>query len=884
MLETLKRPSSTMGESVYGVTSDRGKYKRRKVSAVRDFPKDCGRCDARLNTEKVLEPLVSEHSKSLDQIELVSAVKAVQTEDVELSKSLNQVESQEPIKGSNGFQPQLVMDFVTKNASVPLKAADGAETSYLNLGSILKEFPSRRRVSAIRDYPIGWRNVPRFTNESLKETSADNDRVKSDQDVMKTKAEHFVVRPLPHSNFTKEETIVEENDSKLQATSNVYGANTSPISFSEKFDKEIADSGKKSDKQSLYISRSKSLKRKDFENSVRAKNQAGGSIIVGSSGERMVVQALMAAKYCPWRHAKLDVKSTTTQGTTRHHVKNQKIVPYTRNSLEYSSGQIICLDDEKDAQEHDEMVENILSVPKPPCSSLSVIPFGRPVSNNDGVVTRSKVRETLRLFQAMFRKSLQEEESKLKVAGTPSKRIDLLTVKEMRKQEKWVNTGNKILGHVPGVEVGDEFHYRVELSIIGLHGPFQGGIDYVKKGGKYVATSVVSSGGYDDIDNFDVLLYSGQGGNPVGRNKKAEDQKLERGNLALKNSIDEKSPVRVIRGFKEMKGPDSKMVITYTYDGLYLVKRYWQEKGRHGNNVYMFELRRIPGQPELALRQVQKSQKSKVREGLCVDDISQGEEKMRICAVNTLDSEKPPQFKYIAKMKYPLRHNLIPLKWGCECTDGCSDSEKCLCTVKNEGEIPYNHNGSIVEAKTLVYECGPLCKCPPSCHNRVSQHGIKFQLEIFKTKSRGWGVRSLNSIPSGRFICEYTGELLAEKEADQRTGNDEYLFDLGNSKNSNQSISCVEDEGFTIDALEYGSVGRFINHSCSPNLVAQNVLYDHDDKRMPHIMLFAGENIPPLQELTYDYNYVVDSVHDSAGNIKIKECYCGSIGCTGRMY
>lgn len=32
-------------------------------------------------------------------------------------------------------------------------------------------------------------------------------------------------------------------------------------------------------------------------------------------------------------------------------------------------------------------------------------------------------------------------------------------------------------------------------------------------------------------------------------------------------------------------------------------------------------------------------------------------------------------------------------------------------------------------------------------------------------------------------------------------------------------------------------------------------------------MLFAGEDIPSLQELTYDYNYVVDTVHDSTGDI-----------------
>lgn len=94
----------------------------------------------------------------------------------------------------------------------------------------------------------------------------------------------------------------------------------------------------------------------------------------------------------------------------------------------------------------------------------------------------------------------------------------------------------------------------------------------------------------------------------------------------------------------------------------------------------------------------------------------------------------------------------------------------------------------------------------------------------------------------------------------------------------------MEEKGYTVDASKHGNVGRFINHSCSPNLYAQNVLYDHDDKSMPHIMLFAAENIPPLQELTYHYNYAVDQVHDSDGNIKRKDCHCGSDECTGRLY
>ena len=98
----------------------------------------------------------------------------------------------------------------------------------------------------------------------------------------------------------------------------------------------------------------------------------------------------------------------------------------------------------------------------------------------------------------------------------------------------------------------------------------------------------------------------------------------------------------------------------------------------------------------------------------------------------------------------------------------------------NGGKIPYNCNGAIVDAKPLVCECGPSCKCPPSCYNKVSQHGMKIQLEIFKTKSRGWGVRSLTSTPSRSFICEYIGELFEDKEA-EKTQNDEYLLDIGHN-------------------------------------------------------------------------------------------------------
>lgn len=638
-----------------------------------------------------------------------------------------------------------------------------------------------------------------------------------------------------------------------------------------------------------------------------------------ASSDMKVVLGLMAESECPWRSDKgsskfklVDVKNegkrkreisfalpnrSKTAMKTKGALSEQKPLKKKKlNAASEARGELV-IGVKEDCLDPSETDEDLQIVLKSNDFEVNVTPSSAHRNftgdENDANVTRKKVKETLRLFQVICRKLLREVESKSNERAN-SKRVDLLAAKMLKDNGKYVNSGKQILGSVPGIEVGDEFQYRVELNMVGLHRQIQGGIDYVKQNDKILATSIVASGGYaDDLDNSDVLIYTGQGGNVMNTNKEPEDQKLERGNLALKNSSVEKNPVRVLRGSESVDGKCK----TYVYDGLYVVESCRQDVGTHGKLVYRFRLRRIPGQPELALKEVKKSKKFKIREGICVEDISYGKEQIPICAVNTIDDEKPPPFNYITSMIYPNCHP-APAK-GCNCTNGCSDMEKCSCVVKNGGEIPFNHNGAIVQAKSLVYECGPNCRCPSTCHNRASQHGIKFQLEIFKTNTRGWGVRSLNSIPSGSFICEYIGELLEDKEAEQRTGNDEYLFDIGSNYTNNTlwdglstlmpdalTTSCevVKDGGFTIDAAEFGNVGRFINHSCSPNLYAQNVLYDHHDTRMPHIMFFAAENIPPLQELTYDYNYEIDQVRDSDGNIKKKNCYCGSVECTGRMY
>ncbi|XP_022881555.1 histone-lysine N-methyltransferase, H3 lysine-9 specific SUVH6-like [Olea europaea var. sylvestris] len=208
---------------------------------------------------------------------------------------------------------------------------------------------------------------------------------------------------------------------------------------------------------------------------------------------------------------------------------------------------------------------------------------------------RNRVIETLRLFRSICRQYSQDETK----SENQLKRIDLQAAKIIKAAKREVNTGRPILGEVPGVEVGDEFQYRVELAIVGIHRLYQTGIDSMKHNGISVANSIVDAGVYSgDKHNAEVMIYSGHGGNIVGKNKQPEDQKLERGNLALKNSISTMNPVRVIRGWKETNR-SGKLVTMYVYDGLYTVNRYWQETGPHGKLVFMFELRRIPGQPKL---------------------------------------------------------------------------------------------------------------------------------------------------------------------------------------------------------------------------------------------------------------------------------------------
>jgi len=474
----------------------------------------------------------------------------------------------------------------------------------------------------------------------------------------------------------------------------------------------------------------------------------------------------------------------------------------------------------------------------------------RSICSND---SREKVERRLCNFRAL--------------CGTLAKKYtrDALPIEVSRilkQRGKFIHDGKKIIGKVPGIEVGDKFHYWQELNVVGLHRQNLSGIDYVIKDDIFVATSVVSCH-FDDMDDRKVFVYTGEGGN------------VTNGNHALKNSFKVKNPIRVIIKFNSKNDGAGGGGEVYCYYGLYKVETIWRKIAKLG---FKFCLVRLPGQEKVAWNELRKSEK-KFETYKClyfVEDISNGKEVVPICVVNRIDHDRVPFFQYINHMIYPewlFKDSSV----GCKCVGECSDSMKRACALKSGGKIP-----------------------------RVKKNEIKFKLQIFKTKSKGWGVRSENAIPSGSFICEYLGEIIEDEEALKKVDNDEYLFNISNYIHKYYSLWEVDsyqpleassgkeviddrrgsgsDSGrFTIDAAKYGNVARFINHSCSPNLFVQNVLYEDDDPRIPHILLFAAENIPSMKELTYNYNYKIDQVI-SNGKVKKKACYCGASECISRMY
>ncbi|GFY83313.1 histone-lysine N-methyltransferase, H3 lysine-9 specific SUVH3-like protein [Actinidia rufa] len=370
-----------------------------------------------------------------------------------------------------------------------------------------------------------------------------------------------------------------------------------------------------------------------------------------------------------------------------------------------------------------------------------------------------------------------------------------------------------------------------------LHAPSMGGIDYmsfkVSLDDEPVALSIVSSGSYEDnMEDGDALIYTGQGG-ILRRDKTMMDQKLEKGNLALEKSLHRGNEVRVIRGVKDEANPTPTAKI-YLYDGLYKISESWVDKDKSGCSVFKYKLVRAGGQPEaFTLWKSIKQWKNDItsRVGVILPDLTSGAERLPVCIVNDVDHEKgPAYFTYFPSLKYP---------------------------------------------KPVDSPQSPLsCTC----------RGLKVRLEVFRTKDKGWGLRSWDPIRAGAFICEYAGEVVDKSTIQFGSENeDDYIFDATRTYEPVEVMPGNSDDSpklpfpLVINANKGGNVARFMNHSCTPNVYWQPVLREQS---YLHIAFFAICHIPPMKELTYDYG----TVQPGKAEPRRKKCLCGSLKCRGYFY
>jgi len=132
------------------------------------------------------------------------------------------------------------------------------------------------------------------------------------------------------------------------------------------------------------------------------------------------------------------------------------------------------------------------------------------------------------------------------------------------------------------------------------------------------------------------------------------------------------------------------------------------------------------------------------------------ESKFSLCAYFGLIFKYYIGFTYLKSLKVAKGVKLPASASGCKCKDKCIDPNTCECAKRNGFEFPYvSKDGGrletlarcylnyvccninfflcidrLIEAKDVVFECGPNCGCGPECVNRTSQRGLQYRLEV----------------------------------------------------------------------------------------------------------------------------------------------------------
>lgn len=165
--------------------------------------------------------------------------------------------------------------------------------------------------------------------------------------------------------------------------------------------------------------------------------------------------------------------------------------------------------------------------------------------------------------------------------------------------------------------------------------------------------------------------------------------------------------------------------------------------------------------------------------------------------------------------------------------------------------------------RMLMIECGPKCTLGEHCLNKRFQKRQSAKVEVFKTKKKGWGLRTTTELPAGSFIMEYVGEVVRSKEFRSR------IKKYTKQKVKHHYFMALRSDEI-IDATCKGNLTRFINHSCEPNCETQKWTVNGELR----IGFFTIKDLQPGEEITFDYQF-------QRYGRKAQKCYCETPSCRG---
>ena len=259
------------------------------------------------------------------------------------------------------------------------------------------------------------------------------------------------------------------------------------------------------------------------------------------------------------------------------------------------------------------------------------------------------------------------------------------------------------------------------------------------------------------------------------------------------------------------------------------------------------------------------TKRKKIKDKSKYSDLSCGQEPIEIKILNKERTKLLKKFDYLKKYivesliisNKRMEEYLLPSSNSCSCIDNCQ-GKNCSC----------------ISSHCQLYECNDYCSCDSTCENRIIQKGITKKLIVkFINKTKGYGVFADEDIKKGEFICEYIGVIISKDQAERKI--------LLNHKKRKPNYILQVKENYEkvimttyIDAEEYGNVGRFINHSCEPNMNFEFIRIKHF---IPHVAFFSMKDIKKGEELTFCYSNEVNAINEV--NASYQKCECGSKVC-----